>query len=474
MPLLLLLLTALLLTACAPRASVSIPVPTALPTLLALPTPAPPVTIAFVSLDYDPTRLRKVEQEFEQQYPGIAVALADTGEFTGPLKLAWMGARYDCFTAALPIADAADAAALYDLLPLIETDPAFSTNDYPAVLLEPYRRDNHLLGLPDSYTLRTLTYNATAFAQAGLPAPTAEWTPDDFLAAAQALTSGNGSSRRYGYVPLGFPIDDLLFFVRQQGATLVRGSGAQTRPNYTDPQVVAAIQWYLDLHTRHNVMPAPVFPHRSDTPHFDTSVDLIQQGRAGMWFDRGYGMFRGPQARSSSADTPDFEVRIAPLPIGGAGLTAEDRGYATGLHISATTAHPHACWDWLRYLTHSTSLLRWSIPARRSVARSSMFLAAAPPDTADLVETSLRTLDAAATLPPPDHQFPHDHIETYWLLEAITRALDEHSSLASELEQAQATTTAFLNCVAAKETSPATCARRVDPDYHGYLTDSSP
>ena len=58
-----------------------------------------------------------------------------------------------------------------------------------------------MFGLPYAATLRTLNFNRTAFDAAGIKPPTYQWKPDDFLAAAQALTKGDGDKKQFGYVP---------------------------------------------------------------------------------------------------------------------------------------------------------------------------------------------------------------------------------------------------------------------------------
>jgi multiple sugar transport system substrate-binding protein len=431
------------------------------------------LTISFAAASYNPSDLRQAVREFREQQPGIFVQLQPASRFSAPMNLADFAQHVDCFAGSFSLRGEQDAGMVRDLQPFIEEDPAFAMEDYPAPLLEQYRANGQLLGLPYAFTMRTLTYNQTAFAEAGIDPPAATWTPADFLAAANALTQGEGAEKRYGYVPLGMGVEDLFFFVRQFGGQLFQtnGDGERLQPDFTDPAVVEAIQWYIDLAEVHEVMPTPAFPYRRDDVYDDrSSYVLIQHGQAGMWFDYGYGMFaEGDVMGQPSVSQRSFDVALAPLPVGAGGLSSEDLTFASGLFIAAQAEHPQACWEWITFLSKKPSLARWSIPARMSVAQSEGFLGGASADTQELVEVYQATLEATDTLHVgPDYR--PEYAETYWLFEAIHRAMDGEATLADALQEAEETTEAFLACVA-EEDKPGSCARQVDADYAGYLED---
>src|SRR5205085_7400923 len=129
--------------------------------------------------------------------------ITSTDSFTGPVELKDVARTSDCFTwFATPQSDD-DFKALLDIQPLLESDANFPQSDYPLALLTPYQRNGGLFGLPYAFNLRTLNYNRTAFSAAGADPPAYTWKPADFLAAAQALTPGEGDKKHSGYVPLG-------------------------------------------------------------------------------------------------------------------------------------------------------------------------------------------------------------------------------------------------------------------------------
>ena len=274
------------------------PVVVATPEPQAAPEGATPVK--FAAYGYSPSDLRRLARSFRDQYPEIFVTIQSTDTFTETPTFAQLAKTSDCFSWWSPPQTDDDFKALLDLQPLFDADASFPQSDYAPALLAPYQRSGGLFGLPYAATLRTLTYNKTAFDAAGIKPPTYQWKPDDFLAAAQALTRGEGDKKQFGYVPLGGAQQDMLFFVGQFGGQLIGGSGKDVRPNFTDPKVVQALQWYLDLSTVHKVMPPLKFQYQRDDQGFeDKSYELVQGGRAGMWFDQGYGMFGGPHRRGA-------------------------------------------------------------------------------------------------------------------------------------------------------------------------------
>jgi multiple sugar transport system substrate-binding protein len=454
------------------------PPPTQEPVTVATPQPAAvpegATAITFAATNFNPADMRQAARDFQAQHNNLFVQIQPATSPSGPPTLAALAQGNDCFATFARLQNDAEAALLRDLAPMIANDEHLSLDDYPAPLTTLYQYQGQQVGLPYAYELRTLSYNATAFQAAGLEPPDATWTPDDFLSAAQALVADGDIP--YGYMPMGSGTEDLFFFIRQYGGQLFTGTGQELRPNFNDPQVVAAIAWYLDLARVHQVMPRVSFPYQRNDMPMDGQYDHIQSGEVGMWFDYGYGMFSVQSALGSGDAAPQsFEVGVAPLPVGGGGLGNDDVTFSIGLFISANTAHPEACWQWLRFLSEQPSLARWSTPARLSVAHADTSQAQTEQDMGKLVTVYDETF-AATSKRGIVYQVIPEYVETYWLLEAINRASQDRAtnqdeaSLAAALSAAQQTTTAFLACVAEQGT-PGQCAREVDPDYNGYLVE---
>jgi ABC-type glycerol-3-phosphate transport system substrate-binding protein len=461
------------------------PVPDTSPVTVATPEPqtAPDGATAInFSVDgYNPSDIRRIARTFRDQHPEIFVQIKTTNVYTEPPSLARITETNDCFSWYAPPQTDDDFKGLLDLQPLFDADAGFPQSDFAPLLLAPYQRNGGLFGLPYAVTLRTLNFNRTAFDAAGIKPPTYQWKPDDFLAAAQALTKGEGDKKQFGYVPLSGAQQDLMFFVGQFGSRLMNGSGKDARPNFNDPKTVQAIQWYLELADTHKVMPPVKFPYKRDDPGFeDKSYELVQSGRAAMWFDQGYGMFGGPSGRPikgedpNAPQPPEFEVGIAPLPIGAGGLSTADF-YLRGFHISAKTEQSQACWEWLKFLSADISNLQGGVPARTSVLTSDAFTTAADPATQELAKTyadALKQTGTGSSQGGDPNAFYS--IDSYWFFKALSEAQEKKTPLDQGLAEAQKLTTSFMDCLERTPNKPATCATQVDPTYQGYNTEDPP
>jgi ABC-type glycerol-3-phosphate transport system substrate-binding protein len=461
------------------------PAPVLDPVLVATPEPqtAPEgaTTITFSVPGYSPAEIRRIARAFREERPDIFVQIKSTDTYTGPLQLADVARSADCFTWGQPPQSEADLKALLDLAPLMDADASFARDDYPPAVLGAYERDGAVYGLPLAFSMRTLNYNRTLFDAAGIETPNGGWSTTDFLAAAQALSSGEGESRQWGYVPLSGVQPDLLFFIGQFGGRLTSGSGQDLRPTYTDPKTVEAIRWYIDLSKTHNVMPPLRLYYKRDDPGFeDRSYQYVQEGRAGLWFDSGYGAFSkgggavvepaiggGPRPIEGPIDQQlSFEVGVAPLPVGTAGLRTGDI-FARGMHISAGTQNAQACWEWLKYMSTDISTVYADYPARISVAQGEAFSSQAGPDRMEVYQIYSEVLKRPSAPGDDPYVLYGGQLDVYWLFKAIMDTVEKDADLAQGLDEAQRFTTAFAECVAAGETAPV-CAAKVDPEYQGF------
>ncbi len=448
--------------------------------------PAGATQVTFSIFGYNLGDVRRIVRAFHEQRPDIFVNLKQF-EWTPDIQdiqevsAAMLAQRSDCFAWDGPLTNN-DYAALLDLRPLIDADPNFPRDDFLPAAIAQYSNDGRIYGVPLVVNMRSLIYNHAAFEAAGLQPPRVDWKPDDFLAAAQALTKSEGNDQRWGYVPLGGPFggpqDDLLFFISQFGARLTVGQGKDLRPNYTDPKTIAAIRWYLDLSTVHKVTPPLKFSYRRNDFGDVRSYELIQSGRVGMWF--GYGdlfQFQGPIVLEPGEELPaptasllnpvERDIRVAPMPVGGAGVPQSEIRMR-GMFISAQTKQPQACWEWIKFLSGDTSLTDSDMPARRSVAQSEAFLKQLPPEQIAQFEAVRATLAYPAQTTGDAGAFYSRYIDPYWFFKALSAVVEKGASLETELAEAQRFTTAFAECMNRPEARAAICAKEVDPDYDGY------
>lgn len=440
------------------------------PVVVATPEPqeAPPgaVTVTFGSPE-SPFICRLV-RAFREQRPGIFVQLKEVNWSSGAqdMSAATLAQAYDCFLWSGPLSGD-DETALLDLRPLMDADPAFPRDDVPPAVLAYYTRGGRLYGLPYTVKVRSLIYNRALFETAGVQPPRADWTPNDFLAAAQALPRGTEQAPRWGYLPLGRARADLLFFISQFGARLMVGEGKDLRPNFTDPKTIAAIRWYLDLSMVHKVAPPPDFAYwrrgLADSPYYE----LVQSGRVGMSLGDADMFLGGVVFQQPGAPPVERDIRAAPLPVGGAGVPPGELS-VTGLFISARAQQPQACWEWIAFFSgRLPASVPDAMPARRSVAQSQAFTSQLAPWKAEQFATMRATLEMPSkNLADPDIIYSR-YSDPYWFFKALTAVVEEGANLEEELARAQRLTTAYIECLNQSGGKPAACAKQVDPEYRG-------
>ncbi len=141
-----------------------------------------------------------------------------------------------------------------------------------------------LYGLPRDISNVILYYNKDMFDEAGVAYPTEDWTWDDFLKAAQALTkdkNGDGKIDQWG-----FALNNVVWvwagFVWGNGGEIL--SPDRTQCLLTDPKTVEALKFYFDLMTKYQVSPPPgALPEQSWAGDWMVT-QATAMGLFGPWF----------------------------------------------------------------------------------------------------------------------------------------------------------------------------------------------
>ncbi len=122
-------------------------------------------------------------------------------------------------------------------------------------------------------------YNKNMFDAAGLPYPKPDWTWDDFVANAKALTkdsNGDGKIDQWGtWVDPGMQISRPWTIWGAGGDFL---NADHTKATFNSPETVEGVRWLVELVTKHKVAPVPG----------PQQVDVFESGQvamhpAGMW-----------------------------------------------------------------------------------------------------------------------------------------------------------------------------------------------
>ena len=187
-------------------------------------------------------------------------------------------------------------------------------------------------GVPFQRSTVVLYWNKELFKEAGLDPnkPPATW--NEMLAYAQKLTKrdGSGNTTQWGIqVPSsGFPYWLFQGFTTQNGVELMNAAGDTTY--YDKPEVIEALQFWVDLGRKHRVMPQGVVEWGT------TPRDFFERKIAMMWtttgnltnvknnakFDFGVAMLPAGKRRGSPTGGGNFYVFKKSTPAAAAGRAA--------------------------------------------------------------------------------------------------------------------------------------------------------
>jgi multiple sugar transport system substrate-binding protein len=205
---------------------------------------------------------------------------------------------------------------------------AGDVNDYYPDILSTATQDGVVYGLPWIAQPVVTYFNKNLFDAANLDYPTADWTWDDFLNDAKALTQdtdGDGKADQWGFVANGWPPPQM--FIWQAGGDVISEDG-MTSP-IDSPEAQKGVEFYLQL---------------AYNPEISPSQDIISEQGFGEMFKAGkIAMFMG-----GAADDLD---RVKDLPVGvvAVPMNPDTKSNATfawnaSTAINALTQHPaEAC-----------------------------------------------------------------------------------------------------------------------------------
>ncbi len=394
--------------------------------------------------------LSTLVDQFQAVHPDIVVEVDTPQGFRGQLGLADMAAEYDCFQAS-PSFDDEALAAIVNMEPFLATDSAISKDDFFPSVLEQFTHQGQLWGLPGSVTVNLMNYNKDLFDAAGLDYPSVDWTTNDFLEMAVALTQGEDTNKQYGYVPSSFGANDLVSFMDRLGADMLDESVDPPRLVFNSPSVVDAFRWYTSLATRYGVQPLV----SEDTGDFQGGRGrqaLIGEGRAAMWMESGGG-FGGPGGFGGfggPGGTSDLNVGVVPLPAGP--NSAEGSGFQSvdGYFISAQSEARQACWSWITFLTEQPNAAS-GLPARQSVAQSAAYRQLVGAEQADAYLASVSGGSRASFFQRVSDEGNWLGFASFWLSDAYDRVVNGEMAVEESLAAAQESVDAYRDCVIAQD-----------------------
>jgi multiple sugar transport system substrate-binding protein len=282
------------------------------------------------------------------------------------------------------IAPFAAAGAMAPVGDFLEQSTVIAEEDFFQPAVDAFRYNGELWCVPQNVSSLVVYFNKDLFDAAGLAYPASDWTWDDFVATARALTldkDGDGVTDQYGV-----SIDPILYrlapFIWQAGGELVDDYANPTRLAIDSPEAQEAFQWFVDLQVKEHVVP-------------DAAAEAARDGES-RFLDGTIGMYFNSRRSTPTMRTIEsFDWDVAPLPRGEqpAGVLHVD-GYC----LAELTKNKEAAWKFIEYANSPigqeiVARTGRTVPSLRAVAESSAFL-----DPATKPASSQVWLDVVPTL----------------------------------------------------------------------------
>jgi multiple sugar transport system substrate-binding protein len=312
---------------------------------------------------------KKIATQFEKLNPGIKIEhiFVPFEQYFDKVQKEWNGPKAPDVMYLNTIPNYASLGLLENIEPYIQRDKALVNLDdiYPR-LLNTFRYNGSLYGLPRDNDTKVIYYNKRLFDEAGVPYPQQGWSWNDLRNAALKLTKKDAAGQivQYGY---GFELKTWWrLWVYQNGGKLYDDFSPPNPPAkllLNTPEAATAIQFWADLINVDHVAPPPDQMQTSNQLN-----DLFTQGKIAMVFG-GHGKVKVfDEAQHLNWDVvglPGDKLRVNN--VGGAGYT-----------ISKFSPNKEAAWTFIRYLqgVEGQALYVGSgliVAARRSVREATLF-----------------------------------------------------------------------------------------------------
>ncbi len=351
-------------------------------------------------------------------YANVATLIA-SGEKPDLMLISGEGAEFiHANNLALPIND------------YLESDPeaAALVDDIAPGLIDGFTVDGDIVTLTNAWNDMVVYYNTDVFAAAGIEAPSADWTWEDFEATAAALskdTNGDGVTDQYGFTWASNEIfPGIMPWVANAGGNLT--SDDRCEATVDTPEVTTALEFLKGLIDK-GIAPAPM-------PMSDVFT-RFQNGSIAM-----FGAGRWPIGTFVPAGFTAFDIQLYP----------SDATYKTvfggsGYPILQSSPNPDLAWEYQKFTVSPEIQQQYvgtpeapgdSIPSLRSVA-ATISEVGVPPVNSDLFYASIDEHDTLVPYPAPAKysEFESTVLRNLQLIFAgETPIADGLTSLQSELD----------------------------------------
>ncbi len=319
-----------------------------------------PVILKLSGWGADPTEqklLKQVLKDFEAQHPGIRVkyeVIAD--HYMDVIKTRLIGeAAPDVF-----YLDAFEAPFLMSqnvLEPLdVYINPEFDLGDFEETILNSFKYNNHIYGLPKDYSTLALFYNKQAFVCASLTNPPTTW--DELRTYSKQLTVDQNQDNKidqygYGIIP---ELARQAYKIKAFGGQLVDASGYAT---FASEAGIKGLELVVDQYQKDHTA-----AQKSDVGT-NSGSEMFGQGKVAMVIEGNWAITylkkTFPQLDFATAELPSINDKKGTML------------FTVAYVMNKQTPHKTEAWELISYLTGKEGMENWTatgfaLPTRKSVA----------------------------------------------------------------------------------------------------------
>jgi multiple sugar transport system substrate-binding protein len=322
-----------------------------------------PVTVKLSGWGSDPIEqklLKQVLKDFEGKYPGIKVKYeVISDQYMDVIKTRLVGeAAPDVF-----YLDALEAPFLMSqnvLEPLdVYITPEFDLSDFEENLINSFKHDNHIYGLPKDYSTLALFYNKKAFTATGFSFNNPPTTWDELRSYSKQLTVDKNQDGRidqygYGVIP---ELARQAYKIKAFGGQLVDENGYAA---FASEAGLKGLQLVVEQYQK----------ERSSAQKSDVGTnsgsEMFGQGKVAMVIEGNWAIpflkETFPQLEFATAEVPTINNKKGTMV------------FTVAYVMNKQSQHKNEAWQLISYLTGKEGMEKWTgtgfaLPTRKSVAQ---------------------------------------------------------------------------------------------------------
>ncbi|MBD2438202.1 ABC transporter substrate-binding protein [Nostoc sp. FACHB-110] len=296
--------------------------------------------------------LTKVLQDFEAQHPNIKVKYeVISDQYMDVIKTRLVGdAAPDVF-----YLDALEAPFLMSQNVLEPLDnyiqPEFNIEDFEVTLLDSFKYQNHIYGLPKDYSTLALFYNTQSFVAAGLNTPPSTWSELRFYS--QKLTS---KLNKYGFGEI-LELPRQAYKIQAFGGRIIDENGYAT---FASESSLPGLQLVIDQYQKDKSS-----AQKSDVGT-NSGSEMFGQGKVAMVIEGNWAIpylqETFPQLQFATAELPTINNQKGTMV------------FTVAYVMNKQSQHKAEAWELISYLTGKAGMQKWTatgfaLPTRKSVAQ---------------------------------------------------------------------------------------------------------